>query len=154
MAREHLFRGFHECAGGDTVITLDGEKIRGKWVKGGYVHYDDVKDGVDYCNYIVARHNGEYFPFFEVIPETICEQLPYSDKKGYKVFESDIVKRDGAPLNLIVRFNEVLMRYCLNYYDSQREQEYFVCFLDKDVFEKIEVIGNAFENFELLEEKL
>ena len=72
MERRHLYHGFHECADGDTVITLNDKQITGKWVKGGYVHYDDVKDSVDHCDYIVARHNGEYFPFFDVIFETIC----------------------------------------------------------------------------------
>lgn len=158
MAREHLFRGFHERADGDTVITLNDKRIKGSWVVGYYCFLKarrgacgQTVNKLDFDSYYIVTFRGKSF---DIVPTTNCEQLLYPDKKGNKVFESDIVKRDGAPLNLIVKFNEILMRYCLNYYDSQREQEYFVCFLDKDEFEKIEVIGNAFENFELLEEKL
>lgn len=30
--KRHLYRGFHPDENGETVITLNGEKIRGEWV--------------------------------------------------------------------------------------------------------------------------
>lgn len=31
--REHLFRGFHPDGNGTTEITLNGEKIKGDWLR-------------------------------------------------------------------------------------------------------------------------
>lgn len=64
-----------------------------EWVEGFYVHYDDIKDNhKDDCDYIVGRHNGEYFPYYLVRPETIGKCSYFTDKNTKPIFEGDIVR--------------------------------------------------------------
>lgn len=134
-------------------ILFRGKEVRkGKWIEGYYCHYDDIKDsGKDDCDYIVEKHNGEYFPFKEVITETVGQYTGLTDKNGKKIFEGDILQG-----TITSRWNKSLIR-CEIVYKGD-------CFLaiekisntlweHKVRFSKdIEVIGNIHDNPELLKE--
>lgn len=50
-------------------ILIRSKKVDNcEWVSGYYVRDNDIKDNKDHCDYIVQEHNGEYFPFIEVVP--------------------------------------------------------------------------------------
>lgn len=36
--KEILFRGFHPCKDGDTIIYVEGNAFKGQWVEGFYSH--------------------------------------------------------------------------------------------------------------------
>lgn len=140
--REILFR----------AKTLD----EGEWVYGYY-----GRKGVDektYKHYICkpvfnsngTTYNGEfYFEDIEVVPKTVCQYTGLTDKNGKKIFDGDIVKITNPydkSISYYISFksssfvaNQIGINFCT--YLSE-----FYC----GVYE-IEIIGNKFENPELVE---
>ena len=112
----------------------------GEWIYGYYVHYNDIKDNKDHCDYIVQDHNGEYFPFIQVIPETVGQYTGLKDKNGNKIFEGDIVCFETDLYRLV--------RYGLDFFGILSRR------LDglKNSTE-MEVIGNIYDNPEILGDK-
>ena len=136
-------------------ILFRGKRIdNGEWVYG-YI----VKHGVCWWIYPGERYIAEecieefkltfnHSVKFEVDPETICQYTGLTDKNGKKIFESDIV--------ISKRFltdNESV--YCQIVY---RDSAFFVKEIIKFGVDYIfgedncfEVVGNIFDNPELLE---
>lgn len=142
--REILFRGFHSDENGKEKIFVNGELVKGTWVYGFYVHYDDVLDcHLDDCDYIVDRHNGKDFIFNEVITETVGQYTGLKDKNGKKIFEGDIIKDCLDEIGIIEYKPKRAAFVVKNWEDG-----YILWTQDN-----IEVIVNIFENPELLEEK-
>ncbi len=97
--REILFRGFHECSDGETVIVVEGKEIRGRWIyglpsysKNGLIEEIEVsvKDGTD------ANVQAGSILFFSVIPFTVGQFTDFKDKNGDKVFENDVIKKSSG----------------------------------------------------------
>lgn len=133
------------------VYKFRGKSVDNKeWVYGGYIHYDDCIDcGKDDCDYIVEKHNGEYFPFIKVNSKTVGQFTGMYDKNKKEIYEGDIVK--GTIISQWVK-KEII---CKVIYD----RDSFICleptkngnWAHKLMFAKdIEVIGNIFDNLELL----
>lgn len=82
----------------------------------------------------------------EVEPDTVCEYIGISDKNGRKIFEDDIIKHNTS--NTIGAVKWYRGAYTGWYVNDNRfgEQQ----FTDK-MFDECEIIGNIFDNFELLE---
>lgn len=159
--REHLYKG----------KRIDN----GEWVYGGiYV------DGKKY--YIVARtryipdtrdwDEAEYYDkhkiykptYIECKPETICEYTGLTDNNGTKIFEGDIVKLESGWFtaifncieikeneNYIVFYDEKHARYDLQTEDTDIEFKRVAW--GQFINSEVEVIGNIYDNPELLEEK-
>ncbi len=132
--REYLFRGKR---------TDNGE-----WVYGHHVHYDDIKDnGKDDCDYIVEKHNGEYFPFREVDPETVGEYIGLTDVDGTKIFEGSILQsenyEDGDEVGAVV-WNDYDCAYWVH------SEKYGWWMGLHDPVNGWKVIGNIHDNPELL----
>lgn len=127
-----------------------------EWVQGAYCHYDDIKDnGKDDCDYIIEKHNGEYFPFREIIPETVGQFTGLTDKNGKKIFEGDIVK-DGAHTFKVCYYDYGWFCYCISskgyilpLHKYFRIGQWDNC--ENNDFRKLEVIGNIHDNPELME---
>lgn len=150
--REHLYRGKRVA--------------NGKWVEGFYAeptrHWH--KYGIHKAWIITsAFQNGGFFNVMgrhAVLPETVGEYTGLTDKNGKKIFDGDIVKcyrylngKDGELVfeNLVVVWDE--MNACFSLvkvgvgYTSYRYNDY-----EMDDTHEFEVIGNKFDNPELLEE--
>lgn len=116
-------------------ILFRGKNLLGKWIKGDLLQYLDWGK----MN-IVQQYKGTGGQ--EVDPSTIGEYTGLKDKHGNMIFEGDIVllKSDEEPYQ--VAFNEC----CFQVYSHS------VCYVMDNFYNRdIEVIGNIYDNPELLE---
>lgn len=112
-----------------------------------------------YGNYAFTDTNGEqHFIFqnkafeFEVIPETICQYTGLTDKNGNKIWENDIIwyfddLADKDKLDRI-KFNETHASFT-RLHKSKMGLQYL--YISESFANRVEVIGNIFDNPELLE---
>lgn len=144
--REILFRGKRK----------DWEELtKEEWlVKGTPICFDDrafiVPDlGI---NCIEDTETDKFIQLhsFEVIPETVCQYTGLNDKNGKKIFDGDIV---------VCKESECFGKIAWN---DEEAGFYFCALLEDNVFEfeeehiydyvdEMEVIGNIYDNSELLE---
>ena len=122
------------------VIFRGKRADNGEWIEGSLL-------GIDWCDkpstYSIAP-NTPVSVFYSVIPETVGQYTGLTDKNGKRIFEGDIVslvKHDG----LIYKVVYVPCRYELV---NSKGVNCFV--LDIYKSENIEVIGNIYDNPELL----
>ena len=119
-----------------TEIIFRGKRLNdGEWVEGNF-----VKGCIDDFAYIVEFGNKDLCRnYVEVIPETVGQYTGFDDKNGKIVFEGDILKAEiwweqgGCYPHTETRFIEATFP---NMY--------------KNHFEKFEVVGNIYDNPELL----
>lgn len=146
MNREILFRGFYESESGNEVITINGRKIKGIWVYGFYCFsqkrrgaFGQTVSELDSDTHYIVFPRGESC---KVIPETVGQYTGLTDKNGKKIFEEDIVKVSNKFIDYVVFdcgcFN--IERQVMNYEFTYQN------------FKNIEVIGNIYDNPELLKE--
>ena len=147
--REILFKGFYECEDGNTVITVNGEKKRGEWVEGDLSH---TKRGQSFIS-VNLLETG-----YDVIPSTVCQCTGLTDENGKRIFENDLVCTQFIDPIFKSTFSENIdyeesheVKFdngC--FYAEIKEKANLTLYAFKN---KIEVIGNIFENPELLEDK-
>lgn len=135
MSREILFRGKH-------IHAMDSnDHLNGTWVHG----YLSDK------NYINDKSlEGEFL----VDEDTICQYTGLTDKNGKKIFEGDVVK-DSAGVWGEVKFG----LYAAGFSIPDTNQGFYIEFPEKSLYReelgywrnKIVVVGNVFDNPELLE---
>ena len=123
-------------------------KDTGEWVSGGILHYGE---GAGEHSYIIP---GCIFPeFIEVHPDTVGQYTGLKDRNGVKIFEGDVVRyvlHDDNPPDLTglgaVEWQNERNRFDLHKHDFVGSA--LAC-LDDD---ELEVIGNIYDNPELLKE--
>ena len=91
--------------------------------------------------------SDRYGESHEVDPSTICQCTGLKDKYGKMIFENDIVKVHDDEEPCLIEWGEDTARWNMTQYGS--------CVYDFDNYwsYKVEVIGSAIENPELLEQK-
>ena len=131
--REILFRG----------KRIDG----GEWVEGHY-HFSNwylppSMEIVDTTHYILQIGNGDAD---KIDPQTVCQYCGLADKNAKKIFEGDIIKNE---------YEENKYQYFKVFYNEKKLQwevmnKYGMRGILANVIGKMEVIGNIFDNPDLL----
>ena len=127
--REILFRGKH------MHVCPENKHLDGTWVEGYLEDENHINDGK--CEFLID-------------PETICQYTGLIDKNGKKIWENDILEG-----HLDDKFPEDVTREKVIWHESGWKTEEPGCddkeYLDEFDTENFEVVGNVFDNQELLE---
>lgn len=140
-------------------ILFRGKSVNsGEWVCGGYFKTDNEHYIITNTDDIVIFSLWDYAEF--IIPETVSEFCGLTDKNGKKIFEGDIIKVITIDTNTerlaVVGFGKFI--------DENNGDEYIGFYVEFDgikititqlemeeVKDRFEVIGNVFDNPELVE---
>lgn len=127
--REILFRGKH------MHVCPENKHLDGTWVEGYLADENHINDGK--CEFLID-------------PETICQYTGLTDKNGKKIWEGDILEG-----HLDDKFPEDVTREKVIWHESGWKTEEPGCddkeYLDEFDTENFEIVGNVYDNLELLE---
>ena len=150
--RKIKFRGFHRDENGKEKIFVNGEWIKGYWVY-----------GVPASNYMITtvkaveyQKNAECayvsFDYVTIIPETVGQYTGLKDKNGKEIFEGDIVEAWSQGVKGKGKVTQRIDGSWLFYPSYQHNIEWELC-INQYGETDVVVIGNIYENPELLEVK-
>ena len=126
------------------------------WIEGNLLTFDSRRyiindiETIYYCPQCDREETREVW--FAVIPETVSQFTGLYDKNGARIWENDIVEYDDLFLNVQGRFEKGKTKSIVTF---DNEHAYFSPF-EPDLYElhiqaeNVEVIGNRFDNPDLL----
>lgn len=130
-----------------------GKRIdNGEWVEGYYCKWLKGKLVITYSekevDCIITWMSNGGMSRYEVDPSTICQYTGLKDKNGKLIWENDIVKFPDTECYGYIGWNESKAGFYFNVLleGGRFEEEHIYDYQDC-----IEVIGNTFDNPELLE---
>lgn len=136
-------------------ILFRGKRIfDGKWVDGCYMT-DEQDLSIAYIGHIFGVDGGGMLihdmDIVMIDHETVCQYTGLIDQNGRKIFEGDIVRYTDEIIGKEkvdeVKYNETHAAFC-RLHNGKRGLQYL--FIDEIVANKCEVIGNIFDNPELI----
>lgn len=135
--RKILFRG-QTRKKGEKVRVGDGKPVEGNWVYGG------ILQGSGDFSIIYSGSEAVDFEKFMVYSDTIGQFTGMHDRNGKPIFEGDIVEFVCPSFRMVGNVVYIEGRYMINnIYDEEQDWENW---------KELEVIGNIYDNPELLEE--
>ena len=145
-------------------ILFRGKRVdNGEWVYGAYYKQEHVYGDEKVAHCIITTKdvlsNDLWLDYEEVIPETVGQHTGLTDTNGKKIFEGDIIKvitlDTGEERRAIIGFG--------NFIDGNSDDEYIGFYIEfegikatitqlamEEVKDRFEVIGNKWDNQELL----
>lgn len=144
-------------------ILFKAKRIdNGEWVEGHL--FDNGFDGKEkryfVCTFIIKKYNwaacdkwnatGIYF--YEVNPETICQFTGLTDKNGKKIWENDIVEAWSQGSRAIGTVKQRVDGLWIMS-PAWQNHEFWELKPNSNGETTVEVLGNAFDNPELLQEE-
>ena len=146
------------------ILFKAKRKDNGKWVEGYYCKLDETTYCIseDYERHPVPTHHyilyetmtdwglPNRFLQFEIDPDTLCQYTGLTDKNGRKIWENDIAQawsEGSSAIGKVIRRVDGL--YIM--YPAYQKKEFWGLYPNKNGKTTVEVIGNIFENEELLE---
>lgn len=127
------------------ILFKAKRKGNGEWVEGFYVNFKNVIHYILVCD-------GHGFVWYEVDKETICQYTGLTDKNGNKICENDVVRYydDLAYMTKedLIEWNETHASFT-RLHKSKMGLRYL--HIDECIANRCFVIGNIFDNPELLE---
>lgn len=133
-----------------------------KWIYGGFHKWekrqvcpmgDSLKE--DDVSYVITINSfadwnmPRNMQAVEVMPDTVGQYIGRSDKNKKKIYEGDILLTDCWHTLLIVYFDEDYLQFRVREVVSSRENS--IDYYDNNNNVKIEVVGNIYDNPEMLE---
>ncbi len=136
-------------------ILFKGKRENGEWVYGFYVHCEDVSSlssHTIYTGYADLWQGDFICEKYDIIPGTVGQYIGRKDKNKVKIFEHDIVETKYGRICEVVRV--CFDTYCgwdlkpIGKYDCKSPDKW-------DMWNtcNLVVIGNVFDNLDLMEEK-
>lgn len=133
------------------ILYRAKRKDNGEWIYGYPMRHPQaaqVGPYEPYWNMFVPPANPEDAGgVFDIDPDTLCQYTGLKDKNEERIWENDIVKDESVCLLGTVIW------HCDDYVGWLLNDKYAECpqMMDKDMWEDCEIIGNIFDNPELLE---
>jgi len=127
------------------IIKFRGMDLEGRWFYGLP------------CIITVGRDRGSYISnscgmpmAYDIRPETLTQFTGLLDKNGKEIFEGDIVKSSQPIIDERVLINTVIFKKGGFYLNCEKQLDYLLGDYDPQF---IEIIGNIYENEDLLNDK-
>ena len=133
------------------ILFKAKRKDDGKWIEGYYQKRYDLLGNEEHL--IFHADSYKVWEYAEIVPETLCQFTGLCDKNGNKIWENDICDRKEKYPEVVKMTNG---DWTLDYsYAIERDYGNSYCNLGFYVNERkcVEVIGNIFDNPELLQEE-
>lgn len=123
----------------------------GEWVEGYYLRDQYHRSGKDIIFY---RKDSDWFTVYAdtIDPETLCQFTGLCDKNGKKIWENDILMAhldETYPEDVTYETVEWCTAGWVTHEAGSTDRQH----LDEFDLEHFEVVGNIFDNKELLQEK-
>lgn len=141
------------------ILFRAKQKDKGNWVEGYYIRQDETA----YCfkeDYERHPENTKHYIVFdmptdwglpnrhlmaEIDPETLCQYTGVKDKNGNRIWENDIIKHEiSDTIGTVKWYQEDYVGWCVD--DTIIDEQQFT----DEMWNECEVIGNIFDNPELL----
>lgn len=139
MMREILFRA-KRIDNGEWVEGYYGIKGKGTDIENHYIMVPTFQSSIVNCDYMC------YFTDVYIDPETLCQYTGLNDKNGNRIWENDIVKIENS---IDEGIGNIEFYGGMWYVDGEPINSLYDIMEYDDVAE-VEVIGNIFDNPELL----
>lgn len=132
-------------------ILFKAKRIdNGKWIEGYYQKRYDLLDNEEHLIFHADSHT--VWEYVEVDSETLCQFTGLYDKNGNKIWENDILMThldESYPEDVTYETIEWGVAGWVAHETGSTDREY----LDEFDTEHFEVVGNIFDNKELLQEE-
>ena len=144
--RDILFRGFAPVETKYTINFIKGTEkafVNGEWIKGNWVYGDfnrRMSEETEFCITVDFFEDGYDVESYNVFEYTVGQYTGLKDKNGKKIFEGDIIKNWFDEIG-IVKYEQKRAAFVVNNWKNV-----YILWTNND----IEVIGNIFENPELI----
>lgn len=130
------------------ILFKAKRKDNGEWVEG-YLMDED------YINIPFNELGGRFDEPIEIEPDTLCQFTGLTDKNGEKIWENDIVKCKkyigGNFVDYCIEVGYVEMKHGAFGLHRIKQDAYYRPFKDWLEDYEYEIIGNIFDNADLLE---
>lgn len=124
-------------------ILFRGKRVdNGEWVQGYSCRYGWIGKEKDY---IIPDYASTLYAA-EVDPETVGQYTGLTDKNGNKIFEGDIVWDNCEEERGVVQWYNDMAKFIITY-------STFTVDFDNVYGEELQIVGNVYDNAELIKEK-